>query len=83
LSERNFHDASKGKASMQTFMDKTIAAFGSDHIAWGSNFPSSPGTLIELRDLALRELAYLPDADKANIFSKTALKLYPVLATLK
>lgn len=81
LTERNFHDLRQGKADTRSFLDKTIAAFGTDHIAWGSNFPSSDGTLIELRDLALRELAYLPEKDQNQIFSGTALKLYPSFAT--
>lgn len=81
LTERNFHDLRQGKADARSFLDKTIAAFGSDHIAWGSNVPASDGTLVELRDLALRELAYLPEQDRAQIFSGTALKLYPSLAT--
>jgi L-fuconolactonase len=80
LTERLFHDLRAGKATTRSFLDATIAAFGTDHIAWGSNFPSSEGTLIELRDLALRELAYLPDADQRRIFSGTARTLYPSFA---
>jgi L-fuconolactonase len=79
LTERNFHDLHQGKADTRSFLDKTIAAFGADHIAWGSNFPSSDGTLIELRDMALRELAYLPAADQQQIFAGTAKILYPSL----
>lgn len=82
LTERNFHDLRAGKATARSFLDKTFATFGTDHVAWGSNFPSSDGTLIELRDLALRELAYLSEADRNQIFSGTALTLYPAFATL-
>ncbi len=82
LTERNFHDLRAGKASTRSFIEKTIAAFGSDRIAWGSNFPSSDGTLVELRDLAARELAFLAEADQRAIFCETALKLYPALAAL-
>jgi predicted TIM-barrel fold metal-dependent hydrolase len=79
LTERNFFELRAGKATVPSFLDATIAAFGSDHIAWGSNFPQSEGTLVELRDLAVRELAYLPQADQQRIFSTTALTLYPSL----
>jgi L-fuconolactonase len=80
LTERNFDELRAGKATVRSFLDAAIGAFGSDRIAWGSNFPQSEGTLIELRDLALRELAYLPASDREQIFAKTALKLYPTLA---
>ena len=80
LTERNFFDLQHGKATSQSFLDRTIAAFGSERIAWGSNYPSSDGMLIELRDLALRETAQLSEGDLQNIFSQTALRLYPQLA---
>ncbi len=82
LTERVFHDLDNGVASTPTFMEKTIAAFGVNRIAWGSNFPSSDGTLVELVDRAKRELAFLPEADRAQIFSGTALRIYPSLATI-
>ena len=82
LTERVFHNVTKGKADAQSFLAKTVETFGSDHIAWGSNFPSSDGTLQELKDLAVAKTAFLPDADKTNIFSKTAYKLYPALEKL-
>ncbi len=79
LTERIFHDLGKGKADPRSFLQKTVEGFGSDHIAWGSNFPSSPGTLPELRDLAIREAAFLPERDRIAIFSGTAKNLYPSL----
>jgi L-fuconolactonase len=82
VTERNFADLHRGKADTRSFMEKTVAAYGSDRIAWGSNFPASDGTLIELRDMGLRELAFLPEADRENIFCNTALSLYPALKAL-
>lgn len=79
LTERNFHDLSKAKMPAQPFMQKVVETFGSGRIAWGSNFPSSEGSLTELRDLALRELAFLPEKDRQAIFRDTALTLYPGL----
>lgn len=82
LTERNFWDLDRHHVSTQAFIEKTVAAYGSSRIAWGSNFPSSDGTLIELRDMGLRELAFLPAADQENIFCNTAITLYPGLRTL-
>jgi predicted TIM-barrel fold metal-dependent hydrolase len=82
LTERNFEGLTKGKATPQSFIEKTVAAFGSDHIAWGSNFPSSAGTLPELLMLARRELAFLPLDDQFAIFAGTARTLYPSLVNM-
>jgi predicted TIM-barrel fold metal-dependent hydrolase len=79
LTERVFHDCTKGKAGARSFLEQTIAAYGTARIAWGSNYPSSDGTLVELLDLAKRELAFLSPADQEQIFSGTALALYPSL----
>jgi predicted TIM-barrel fold metal-dependent hydrolase len=82
LTERNFWDLDRHHVSTRAFIEQTVAAYGSHRIAWGSNFPSSEGTLVELRDLALRETAFLPEADRQNIFCNTALTLYPDLRAL-
>lgn len=81
LTERVFHDCTKGKADARSFLEKTIAGYGTRRIAWGSNFPSSDGTLVELVELAKRELAFLSSADQAQIFSGTARTLYPSLVS--
>jgi L-fuconolactonase len=83
LTERNFADLHHGRADTASFIDATIAAFGSTRIAWGSNFPTSDASLVALLDLAFRELAFLPEADKENIFCNTALSLYPSLKALQ
>lgn len=82
LTEVNFRDLRRHDVAVEPFIAKTVAAYGADRIAWGSNFPSSAGTLIELRDLALRELAFLPADDRQKIFCDTALSLYPGLKNL-
>jgi predicted TIM-barrel fold metal-dependent hydrolase len=69
----------KGKATADTLVPKLVSVFGADHIAWGSNYPASAGTLSEnvaASKLALRSLS---DADQSWIFAKTAQHLYPVL----
>ena len=80
LTPRIFGDVKKGAASAETFFPKVIEAFGADHCAWGSNFPTSPGTMLEILQTAQAGLAALSDADRAWVFGKTAAKLYPALA---
>jgi predicted TIM-barrel fold metal-dependent hydrolase len=82
LTVHNFNDLRAGKATIKSFLEKAIGTFGADHIAWGSNFPTSPMTLVDLRELAERELAFLPDTQKQAVFCDTALTLYPALRAL-
>lgn len=80
LTPRIFGDVVKGKASAETFFPKVVATFGAQRLAWGSNFPTSPGTLSEVYAIAKQGLASLSTSDQEWIFSKTAQKLYPTLA---
>src|SRR5438105_2476245 len=73
-------EARKGKASPETFFPKLVSAFGASRLAWGSNYPSSEGSLPELLALAKSSLACLPQSDQDWIFGKTAQTLYPALA---
>ncbi len=80
LTPRIMGDSKKGAATPETFFPKVVEAFGADRLAWGSNFPTSPGTLAEIKATAQDRLASLSDEDRAWIFAKTAQKLYPALA---
>ena len=80
LTPRIFGDVKKGSASAETFFPKVVAAFGAQRMAWGSNFPTSPGTLSEILATAQAGLASLSADDQAWIFGKTAQRLYPALA---
>ena len=80
LTPRIFGDVKKGKASAATFFPRVASAFGANRLAWGSNFPTSPGTLAEILAAAREGLASLSDADREWIFAGTARKLYPKLA---
>jgi predicted TIM-barrel fold metal-dependent hydrolase len=80
LTPRIFDDVTKGKASAESFFPRVVAAFGADRLAWGSNFPTSPGTLSEILATAQAGLASLSEDDRAWIFGRTAQKLYPGLA---
>jgi predicted TIM-barrel fold metal-dependent hydrolase len=80
LAPRIFNDARKDKASPDTFFPRLVEAFGADRMAWGSNFPTSPGTVAEILATAQACLASLSEEDRAWVFGGTAKKLYPKLA---
>ena len=80
LTPRIFGEARRGKATPETFFPQLVAAFGAQRLAWGSNYPSSEGTLPALLKTARASLACLPKADQEWIFAKTAQTLYPALA---
>jgi L-fuconolactonase len=67
-------------ATPQSFFGLLLQRFGSARIAWGSNFPAVEGTLPELVAQSRGTLSFLPAVDLENIFSRTALSLYPSLA---
>jgi L-fuconolactonase len=80
LTPRIFGDVTKEKASAETFFPRVVEAFGAHRMAWGSNFPTSPGTLGEILATAEAGLRSLSDEDREWIFSRTAKQLYPALA---
>ena len=80
LTPRSFIESRSGKATPESFFAKLVASFGAQRLAWGSNYPSSEGSLPELLALAKSSLASLPQGDRDWIFGKTAQTLYPALA---
>ena len=80
LTQRNFTESRKGKATPDTFFPKLVSAFGASRLAWGSNYPSSEGSLSELLALATSSLACLSASDREWIFARTAQSLYPALS---
>jgi len=80
LTQRNFTESRKGKATPETFFPKLVSAFGASRLAWGSNYPSSEGSLSDLLALATSSLKGLSSSDQEWIFAKTAQSLYPALA---
>jgi predicted TIM-barrel fold metal-dependent hydrolase len=81
VTERNFVGATAGKATSETFFGRLVAEFGASRIAWGSNFPASERSLPSLVALAQDALGFLSDLDREWIFSRTAMTLYPALAS--
>jgi L-fuconolactonase len=80
LTPRIFADVKKGAASADTFFPKLVETFGSKRLAWGSNYPTSEGTLAANLGKAKAALASLSEEDQFSIFAKTAQTLYPTLA---
>ena len=80
LTPRSCIESRNGKATPETFFPKLISTFGASRIAWGSNYPSSEGSLPELLALAKNTLSCLSKEDQSWIFAKTAQSLYPALA---
>jgi L-fuconolactonase len=76
----NVSPESWGKASPESFFGALIKRFGAARIAWGSNFPATPGTLSDILGEAKAAFAFARAADREFIFGKTAQALYPKLA---
>jgi predicted TIM-barrel fold metal-dependent hydrolase len=79
LKTDNILALSPDPAIRRAFLERSVAEFGSDRIAWGSNYPTAEGSLEQLLADAQRELAFLPQRDREAIFGGTALRLYPAL----
>ncbi len=79
LTPRIMGDCVRGDATPGTLFPRLIEAFGAKRMAWGSNYPTSPGTLAEIRATAEDRLACLSAADREWIFGRTAQTLYPML----
>lgn len=60
-------------------LNELVRRFGSDRLAWGSNWPASSGTYAELTDLLRSAAAELAPEDADNLFHRTAEALYPRL----
>jgi predicted TIM-barrel fold metal-dependent hydrolase len=79
LTPRIMGDSQKGAATPETLFPKLVEVFGAKRLAWGSNYPTSPGTLAEIKATAEARLASLSAEDREWIFARTAQNLYPQL----
>jgi len=80
LTPRIFMESRRGKATPETFFARLVSEFGASRLAWGSNYPSSEGSLPHLLTLARQSLNLLSAGDQDWIFCKTAQVLYPALS---
>lgn len=69
----------KGRADTDTLLPKLVSVFGAHRIAWGSNYPASPGTMAEIVAACQKATRTLTDSDREWIFARTAQELYPTL----
>jgi L-fuconolactonase len=83
LTNRTLAAAQDGRSNPAAFLEKLVAAFGADRIAWGSNFPAAKGKLAELLGTARTVLSALAPAEQAMIFGGTAEIVYPELSAAK
>ncbi|MBB4839209.1 putative TIM-barrel fold metal-dependent hydrolase [Sphingomonas kyeonggiensis] len=79
LTPRIMGDSAKGAATPETWFPKLIEVFGAKRLAWGSNYPTSPGTLAEIKATAEARLASVSAEDREWVFARTAQSLYPQL----
>jgi L-fuconolactonase len=80
LTPRNFGQVREGKATPESFFKKLVGEFGASRLAWGSNYPSSPGPLSKILAVARECLASVSSKDQEWIFARTAQSIYPALA---
>ncbi len=80
MSSRNTQEAQAGKATPETFFGRVVREFGADRIAWGSNFPASEDSLVDIVNELKKCIAFLPADQQHWIMAGTAQKLYPTLA---
>ncbi len=80
LTPRIFAESRRGQATPESFFPRLVSEFGAPRLAWGSNYPSSEGTLPDLLSVARQSLGCLPKSDQEWTFAKTAQALYPALA---
>jgi len=83
VTPRTVAEAQSGKATPATFFPLLISKFRASRIAWGSNYPTSEGTLPELLKFCQAGLSVLAAEDRDWIFARTALTLYPSLVGIQ
>ncbi|SEL58932.1 Predicted metal-dependent hydrolase, TIM-barrel fold [Pseudoxanthomonas sp. GM95] len=82
LTNRTLAAAAEGDSTPAAFLERIVASFGAERIAWGSNFPAAAGTLAELAQVARAALSTLPSDAQVAIFGGTAQRLYPFADTM-
>jgi predicted TIM-barrel fold metal-dependent hydrolase len=78
-SPNNFRPKSWGNTTPDVWFRHVLNKFGAERVAWGSNFPNSPGTLKEIFAACQKAFDFATSTEKDWVYGKTALELYPVL----
>lgn len=74
----NMLASTSGKSTPQNFMQALVDAYGANHIAWGSNFPASEGSLKEHVEMIQNALSRLSPAEQEQVLSGTAKAFYRI-----
>ena len=69
----------KAGADGRAFMQRVVTEFGAARIAWGSDWPSSPGTMAENLAVARDLIGDLSETDRDMILGGTALSIFAKL----
>ena len=77
LTPRIFADSKRGQATPETLFPRLVEVFGSQRMAWGSNFPATEGPLAAILKNAQESMTCLAGEDREWIFRRTAQTLYP------
>lgn len=83
LTNRTLAEAKRGQSTPAAFLEKVLAVFGANRVAWGSNFPAAEGTLAALRAEAEADTIALSADVRDTLFGGTAQQLYPALAVTR
>jgi L-fuconolactonase len=70
---------SKAQADGPAFIKRVVAEFGAGRIAWGSDWPSSAGTMAENLAVAKTLIADLSDDEQDLVLGGTALSIFTML----
>jgi predicted TIM-barrel fold metal-dependent hydrolase len=80
ITPRTFDLAQAAPGGAEPFFARLVEVFGTDHLAFGSNYPASAGPLKTLVEQGRACFAGLSDEERAWIWGRTAKALYPMLA---
>lgn len=87
FSSNNLSEATVGKATPESFLESTLAAFGPNRLMWGSNFPNTKGDSATpykaIVDSVRATLSSLTEEESSWLMGRTALELYPSLRNRK
>jgi predicted TIM-barrel fold metal-dependent hydrolase len=79
VTTRTLRTGAQSAGGAQAVLRELIDNFGSERMAYGSNWPASDGSLADLVKMLTDAVAGLDPEDAANICGRTALSLYPKL----
>src|SRR4029077_13871723 len=80
LTHRPIEQSVKAAPTPQASRGRALSESGAGRMCWGSNSPAAKPPLPELIAMARKALDFLSPQDQDQIFSKTALTLYPALS---